>query len=85
MNKLCHKHNFFPSLFGSDPLNVSFHFLIPKGGNVKLSYHKLKVLLPDSNLTVTRWAHKLAWPLYLVTVAIVIFVPLVVRSKSRTS
>ncbi|CAD6206900.1 unnamed protein product [Miscanthus lutarioriparius] len=37
----------------SDPQNVSFHFLIPKGGNVKLSYHKLKVLLPDSDLTVT--------------------------------
>ncbi|XP_062214426.1 uncharacterized protein LOC133915323 [Phragmites australis] len=37
----------------SDPLNISFHFLIPEGGNDKLPYHKLKVVLPDSNLTIT--------------------------------
>lgn len=37
----------------SDPQNISFHFLIPEGGNDKSSYHKLKVLLPDSDLTVT--------------------------------
>jgi hypothetical protein len=54
MNKLCHQHNFSLSLFGSDPHNISFHYLIPEGGNDKLSYLKLKVLLPDSDLTVTR-------------------------------
>jgi len=53
MNKLCHQHNFSLSLFGSDPHNISFHYLIPEGGNDKLSYFKLKVLLPDSDLTVT--------------------------------
>ncbi|PWZ40358.1 hypothetical protein Zm00014a_020754 [Zea mays] len=37
----------------SDPHNISFHYLIPEGGNDKLSYFKLKVLLPDSDLTVT--------------------------------
>jgi len=37
----------------SDPQNISFHFLIPEGGNDKSSYHKLKALLPDSDLTVT--------------------------------
>lgn len=37
----------------SDPHNISFHYLIPEGGNDKLSYLKLKVLLPDSDLTVT--------------------------------
>ncbi|WVZ60747.1 hypothetical protein U9M48_010728 [Paspalum notatum var. saurae] len=37
----------------SDPQNISFHFLIPEGGNDKLPYHKLKVVLPDSDLTVT--------------------------------
>ena len=57
MNDLFCQHNFFFH-FGSDPQNISFHFLIPEGGNDKLPYHKLKVVLPDSNLTVTRWAHK---------------------------
>ncbi|PWZ46314.1 hypothetical protein Zm00014a_005246 [Zea mays] len=37
----------------SIPHNISFHYLIPEGGNDKLSYFKLKVLLPDSDLTVT--------------------------------
>ncbi|KAK3149168.1 hypothetical protein QOZ80_3AG0213840 [Eleusine coracana subsp. coracana] len=37
----------------SDAQNISFHFLIPEGGNDKLPYHKLKVVLPDSNITVT--------------------------------
>ncbi|KAL6637985.1 hypothetical protein ACP70R_025557 [Stipagrostis hirtigluma subsp. patula] len=37
----------------SDPHNISFHFLIPEGGNDKLPYHQLKVVLPDSNITVT--------------------------------
>ncbi|TVU44755.1 hypothetical protein EJB05_04211, partial [Eragrostis curvula] len=37
----------------SDPQNVSFRFLIPEGGNDELPYHKLKVVLPDSNLIVT--------------------------------
>jgi hypothetical protein len=49
----CPTDNIFP-LFDSDPYNISFHFLIPEGGNDKLPYHKLKVVLPDANITVTR-------------------------------
>ncbi|KAL5209473.1 hypothetical protein ABZP36_005096 [Zizania latifolia] len=37
----------------SDPHNISFNFLIPEGGTGKLPYYKLKVVLPDSNVTVT--------------------------------
>ncbi|KAL6894193.1 hypothetical protein ACP4OV_008291 [Aristida adscensionis] len=37
----------------SDPQNITFHYLIPEGGDDKLPYHKLKVVLPDSNLAVT--------------------------------
>ncbi|KAL5218754.1 hypothetical protein ABZP36_019438, partial [Zizania latifolia] len=35
----------------SDPHNISFSFLIPEGGTEKLPYYKLKVVLPDSNIT----------------------------------
>jgi hypothetical protein len=58
----CPTNNLFP-LFDSDPHNISFHFLIPEGGNDKLPYHKLKVVLPDANITVTRWAQKISVPL----------------------
>ncbi|OEL13816.1 hypothetical protein BAE44_0025170 [Dichanthelium oligosanthes] len=37
----------------SDPHNISFHFLIPEGGKDESPYYKLKVVLPDSDLTVT--------------------------------
>ncbi|KAF8709921.1 hypothetical protein HU200_029639 [Digitaria exilis] len=37
----------------SDPQNISFHFLIPEGINDKAPYYKLKVVLPDSDLSVT--------------------------------
>ncbi|RCV40617.1 hypothetical protein SETIT_9G069400v2 [Setaria italica] len=37
----------------SDPQNISFHFLIPEGDDDKVPYHTLKVVLPDSDLTVS--------------------------------
>ncbi|KAG8098378.1 hypothetical protein GUJ93_ZPchr0013g34970 [Zizania palustris] len=37
----------------SDPHNISFNFLIPDEGTGNLPYYKLKVVLPDSNVTVT--------------------------------
>ena len=58
---MCQQYNILP-LFGSDPHNISFHFLIPEGGNDQLPYHKLKVVLPDANITVTRWAQKSSMP-----------------------
>lgn len=34
------------------PERVSFHFFIPEGHNDKVSFYKLKVLFPDSNLEI---------------------------------
>ncbi|XP_059658297.1 probable galacturonosyltransferase 6 [Cornus florida] len=35
-----------------DPERISFHFFIPKGCDDKVSYYKLKVLFPHSNLEI---------------------------------
>lgn len=61
-NELSRQYKPFFHLFDSDPQNISFHFLIPEGINDKAPYYKLKVVLPDSDLSVTRWANKLKHP-----------------------